>query len=253
MDAKPFAHELALLPELPLRERKVAERLRELPPEATVELLHDLVRLAEDKDEDARVALLACVALNRYEPVLGYEYLAQLYVSADDKGYADVKRLLATSEVRKRSKGSARVENEHVEKTLGERKELARVTRDRDLLDRLLFDRNPEVIKVLLKNPRIIERDVVKIGAMRPTSPRLLDEILRSPRWSPSYGVKKALAQNPYLQTNTAISLLSFLLAQDLKLIAESIELSDSVRGAAKELLARRSGSPDEPGGGLSC
>ena len=64
MDAKPFAHELALLPELLLREKKVAERLKDLPVEAAVELLHALVRLAETGDDDARIALLACVGLS---------------------------------------------------------------------------------------------------------------------------------------------------------------------------------------------
>jgi hypothetical protein len=252
VDAKPFARELALLPELPLRERKVGERLLELPIDAAVELLHDLVRLAETNDDDARVALLACVGLNRYEKILGYEYLAQLYVSADDKGYADVKRLLATSEAKRKPPRDGRVENEFVEKTLGERKELARVTRDRDLLDRLLFDRNPEVIRALLRNPRVIERDVVKIAAMRPTNPRLLEEILRHERWSSRYVVKKALAQNPYLPTNTAVSLLSYLLSQDLKQVTASLEISQTVRNAARELLARKNGDEEGSQGGLS-
>lgn len=239
MDAKPFAHELALLPELPLRERKVAERLQELPAPAACELLHDLVRLAEDNDEEARVALLACVALNRYEPVLGYEYLSELYLVADEKGYLDVKRLLTTREARKKPPKDG-VENEYVEKTLGERKELARVTRDRDVLDRLLFDRNSEVIRAVLSNPRVVEQDVVKIGAMRPTQPKILEEILRSARWASRYRIKLTLAQNPYLPTNNAVSLLPFLLTQDVRAIRDSLELSDAVRDAARQLLARR-------------
>lgn len=255
MDAKPFAHELALLPELPLREKKVAERLKELPVEAAVELLHSLVRLAETGDDDARIALLVCVELDRYEKALGYDYLAGLYVTADGMGYEDVKRLLTTSEARKRARKPGRVENEHVERTLGERTELARVTRDRDLLDRLLFDRNPLVIRTLLANPRIVERDVVKIAAMRPTSPKILDEIVRSGRWSPRYGVKKALVLNPYSPVNTAISLLTFLNAPDLDDVAASVEVSDALRSAARDLLARRArggSGEDGPPSGMS-
>lgn len=245
MDAKPFAHELALLDDLALREKKVAERLAELPVDAAAELLHDLVRLAEDNDAEAEVALLACVKLDRYEPVLGYEWLAQLYVAADDRGYPEVKRLLSTSEVRKRAPKDPRDENRFVERTLGERKELARNTRDRDLLDRLLFDRNPEVIRVLLDNPRVIERDAVKIAAMRPAPAEVLEVVLRSRRWSKCYTVKKALAFNPYLAVNTAVSLLSFLLAPDLRQAVQSTELAEPVRDAARGLLARREGNED--------
>ena len=251
MDAKPFAHELALLPELPLREKKVAERLKDLPVEAAVELLHSLVRLAETGDDDARIALLACVELDRYEKALGYHYLADLYVTADGMGYEEVKRLLTTSEARKRPRKTGRVENEYVERTLGERTELARVTRDRDLIDRLLYDRNPLVIRMLLANPRIVERDVVKVAAMRPTSPKILDEVVRSGRWSPRYAVKKALALNPYSPVNTAISLLTFLNRPDLDQVSESSEVSDSLRSAARELIARRArgGGGDGPSG----
>ena len=244
MDAKPFARELALLPELPQREAKVRERLRELPVEAAVELLHDLVRLAETADDDARIALLACVGLQRYEKSLGYDWLAAVYVSADDRGYEDVKRLLATSEVQRKPSKTGRIENQFVEKTVGECKALARNTRNRDLIDRLMFDRNPEVVKMLLINPRIIERDVVKMAAMRPTTPKVLYEIVRCPRWAPNYRVKKALALNPYLPVNDAVSLLCFLLRQDLQEVAGSLEVHERVARAARDLLARRTPEP---------
>jgi hypothetical protein len=249
VDSKPFARELALLPELPLREKKVSERLRDLPVDAVVELLHDLVRLAETGDDDARIALLACVGLQRYEKDLGYERLAAFYAEADQHGYEDVKRLLTTSEVRRRAgKGGPR-ENPFVEKTLGERKSLARGSRNRDLLDRMLFERNPEVMRVLLNNPRIIERDVVKVAAMRPSSPALLAEIVRSPRWAPNYTVKKALASNPYFPVNDAISLLTFLAKQDLEDLAGALDIHERVATAARSLLEkrRRGGGSEEP------
>ncbi|HVO29920.1 MAG TPA: hypothetical protein VMV18_04255 [bacterium] len=240
MNAKPFAHEVALLAELPQREAKVCERLSELPVDAAVELLHDLIQLAEEADEDAQLALLACVALPKFMPVLGYDKLADLYVTADDLGYEDVKGLMTTSQVRKRAPKESRVENEFVEKTLGERKALARSSRDRDLLDRLLFDHNPAVIRELLRNPRIIERDVVKLASMRPTTPVVLYEVLRHPKWSGEYRVKKALVFNPYLPVNDATSLLRLLLKQDLREVAKAGELHESVTRAARELLERR-------------
>lgn len=242
-----------MLPELPQREAKVCERLKDLPVDAAVELLHDLIRLAENADEDARLALLACVSLPKFIDALGYEKLSQLYVEADDKGYDDVKGLMTTSEVRKRAPRDGRVENEFVEKTLGERKALARSSRDRDLLDRLLFDQNPVVIRELLRNPRIIERDVVKLASMRPSTPDRLYEVLRHPKWSAEYRVKKALAFNPYLPVNDAISLLPFLLAQDLREAASDHELHAKVAAAAREMLDRRARAADgEDEGGSS-
>lgn len=239
MDAKPFAHELALLPEPGQREAKLVERLADLPVDAAVELLHGLVRLAEAADPEARIALQSCVGLSRFEPVLGYERLAALYIEADGKGYEEVKRLLSNTEVRRKAPRDG-VENEFLERTLGERTALARTTRDRDLLDRLLHDRNPRVIRNLLLNSRLVERDVVMLAAARPTSPDVLDEILRSPRWAPRYAVKKALALNPYLPVGEAVSLLPMLTAPDLEEVSIALEVAVAVRDAAREILARR-------------
>ena len=243
MDAKPFAHELALLPELLQREAKLVERIQELPVGAAVELLHELVDLAAVGDEEARVALAPCVGLARFEAELGYERLADLYIAADERGYDDVKRLLSSTEVKKKPPKGA-VENEFLERTLGERTALARSTRDRDLLDRLLRDRNPKVIHNLLLNPRIVERDVVQLAATRPSSPAVLHEVLRSAKWSTRLAVRKALALNPYLPVGEAVTILPMLTAPDLEDVAAALEVSDAVRDAAREVLARRRPGP---------
>lgn len=239
MDAKPFAHELALLSEAAQREAKLVERLRDLPADAAVELLHGLVTLAEAADSEARVALQCCVGMARFEDVLGYARLAELYVAADDRGHDEVKSLLSRNEVKKKAPAGA-PENEFVERTLGERTALARTTRDRDLLDRLIRDRNPKVIQNLLLNPRLVERDVIRVAALRPTSPDVLHELLRSAKWSPRYAVKKALVLNPYLPVGEALTLLPLLTSPDLEEVATTHDVSDAVRDSAREVLARR-------------
>ena len=59
--------------------------------------------------------------------------------------------------------------------TLGERKSLARRP-DRAMLDRLLHDPHPDVIRRLLRNPRLTEDDVVRLAARRPGRPEVLVE-----------------------------------------------------------------------------
>lgn len=245
VDAKPFAHELALLSEPSQRDAKLVQRLADLPVPAAVELLHDLVILAENADLEARIALQCCVGLTRFEPELGYERIAEIYVEADDRGYEEVKRLVSNAEVKRRALKDG-VENEHLERTLGERTSLARTTRDRDLLDRLIRDRNPKVIQNLLLNPRLIEGDVVRIAALRPSSPAVLHEILRSAKWSTRYGVKKALALNPYFPVGEAATLLPMLTAPDLEQISTTLDVAAAVRDAAREILARRRPSNEE-------
>lgn len=239
MDAKPFARELACLREPAQREAKLLERLQELPPEAAVEVLHGLVQLAATSDEDARVALGTCVGLSRFEKALGYERLAELYLAADDRGYDEVKRMLRAHEVKKKPPRDG-VENEFLEKPLGERTELARTTRDRNLLDRLLRDRNPRVVANLLLNARLVEADAVLLAASRPATPAVLHEVMRSNRWFPRVAVKKALALNPYLPVGEAVAILPVLPGPDLEEIAASLEVADAVRETAREILARR-------------
>lgn len=247
MDAKPFARELACLREPAQREAKLLERLRELPPDAAVEVLHELMLLAVDADEDARIALGTCVGLARFESALGYERVSALYLAADERGYDEVKRMLRSSEVKRKPPRDG-VENEFLEKPLGERTELARTTRDRNLLDRLLRDRNPRVIANLLRNARLVETDVVLIAASRPSSPALLNEVMRSHKWFARIAVKRALALNPYLPVGEVMAILPSLPAPDLEEVVASLEVAAAVRETAREIVARRqgSGSKDE-------
>ncbi len=108
-----------------------------------------------------------------------------------------------------------RAENPHLDLSAGERTAKARRF-DRMTLDRLMHDRDPRIIRALLDNPRLVERDVVRIAAMRPTLGEILELIASHPRWSPAYRVRKALAFNPHTPSALARQLLPTLLRQDL-------------------------------------
>ncbi len=106
--------------------------------------------------------------------------------------------------------------NEHLDEPVGIRRGWAR-GRDRNRLDRLLHDRDWRVIRLLLDNPRIVERDVVKVAAMRPTRPEVLELVAQHRRWASRYPVRKALALNPYTPTPIVRRLLPTLMKQDLR------------------------------------
>lgn len=123
--------------------------------------------------------------------------------------------------------------------TLGERKFLAR-GHDRMMLDRLLRDPHPDVIRQVLRNPRITEIDVVLLAARRPTYPDLQVEIAKSARWSPRPRIRVALVQNPYTPPTIAVPILPLLLRNELNQVAHATDLPRIVRAAALDLLDRR-------------
>jgi hypothetical protein len=136
--------------------------------------------------------------------------------------------------------------------TLGERKALAR-GRDRFMLDRLLRDPHPAVIRNILSNPRVTEDDVIRLASRRPTFPDVQVEIARSPRFGHRPRVRLAIVQNPFSPTSLSVPLVPLLVKQDLASVVAGTELPAVVRAAAIELLQRRppisspSGSEPDP------
>jgi hypothetical protein len=141
----------------------------------------------------------------------------------------------------------AQHENEHLDRPSGVRRSLAR-GRDRYLLDRVLHDRDPGVIRNLLDNPRLVERDVVRVAAMRPTRPEILRSVADHPRWSARYAGRLALGCNPYTPVPIAIRLVSTLLKQDLGDLATSAALPGALLEAVRVELDGRSRLGDRPG-----
>ncbi len=129
--------------------------------------------------------------------------------------------------------------NRHLDVPLGNRRALAR-GRDRNVLDRLMHDRDHRVISILLDNPRIVERDVVRIAAMRPTRHEVLRCIAGHARWSTRYRVRKALACNPHTPDAIARRLLPTLMRQDVRHALESGVLPAELEAEARAVLRQR-------------
>ncbi len=107
---------------------------------------------------------------------------------------------------------------------LGTRKSLARKP-DFKMIQKIARDQDHRVIKNLLDNPRLTERDVLKIGSTRPTSPRVLEEIYNNRKWIARYSVKKAIVLNPCSPLPLALSLLTYLKPTDLEEVLHIGEL----------------------------
>lgn len=123
--------------------------------------------------------------------------------------------------------------------SLGARRSMSK-SWDRKVLDKLLSDPDPMVVDNLLNNPKITERDILKMASKRPNSPEILRIISVHRAWSKRYLVRKAIALNPYAAPAVSIALLDFLMATDLKLIAGDKTLHPEVKTAAGELIKKR-------------
>ena len=94
------------------------------------------------------------------------------------------------------------------------------------------------MIRALLDNPRLVERDAIKIAALRPTAPEVLEEVAQHARWGRNYRVKKALVFNPCTPTSLSRQLLRTLLRQDLLAVRDTGSVGTELRADANLLLA---------------
>jgi hypothetical protein len=123
--------------------------------------------------------------------------------------------------------------------TLGERKSLARRP-DRETLQRLFADPHPEVMRRLLRNPRLTEDDVVRLAARRPGRGEQLAEIAREPRWVHRPRVRIALVMNPATPPEMAARIAGLLLRPELELVVRSPGVPAAIRAVCVEHLDRR-------------
>ena len=133
--------------------------------------------------------------------------------------------------------------------TLGERKSLAR-THDRSLIQRVVRDPHPDVVRILLDNPSLTEEDVVRVCATRPNDPEVLQTVYRHRRWVVRYRPRNAIVRNPDTPLDTALLLAPLLRRVELKEAATSSELAPALRLSCKQILetrAARSEPPDPP------
>lgn len=238
-----FVRRILALEDRGIRAHATAERLRRVDAHLCLALLTGILARSEARDGRAQEVLLDLTTTRPLVEMLGYAPARRLYELAWRRGQHSVARMFLSPES---LAGKAPPPNDKAsenralpDQSLGMRKAWARSS-DRLRLDRLIFDRNPMVIRLLLANPRIVERDVVRIAAMRPTQPGALLAVFEHRKWISRYRVKTALAANPHTPLDVALALLPHLQAPDLQHLAGSRLLLHDVRRAARDLLVLR-------------
>ena len=220
-----------------MRRTAMRTALQELAPAEAAAALEAILLPDSPRASMSAKAAASAVSLFTTGPSLPYLFAAELYEAAVTRGYEAVRRLLLRGGAqRKPGEGELVPDPRVARRSLGERKYLARKS-DPDLIDRLLFDPDPSVLTNLLANPRMTEREAVRIASHRPGVPDVLRLVASHPRWARRESVRRALVRNPYTPSEIGANLAPFLLDQDLRAIAADETLHEQVRQAAREVL----------------
>jgi hypothetical protein len=208
---------LIALPGGPMRDLAAVRRLEELPPDEAAAVLEAALRLARRSEIDGAVAWSLCRAVLP-NGGLGYEQRAEIYQAARERQLLAAGLLLEPPPIRTAPRGepSAAAAGDL---SLGHRRSMAR-SLPRDQVDRLAADADPRVVQELLRNPKLTEREVLRMATRRPARADVLEAIGSAPRWSPRLRIRSALARNPYTPPTLALRLLPHLPRTELKQIA---------------------------------
>jgi len=224
-----------------MRARAVTRHLEDLGPDGAARVLGELLGRGV---EGSTVAVAAFgQALLDVEGGFAYEWKVELYASARGLGLDEVAALLLWPPPHRtweepRDKADPRLA--HL--SLGEKKTLARLRRDPDLLARLAAEGEPAVVRELLRNPLLTEDFAVRIASRRPVRPETLRCLYEERRWRTRAAVRRALARNPYVETGIALAILPMLALRDLIAIATDGALHVEVRAQARRVAAGRRG-----------
>lgn len=232
---------LAALPEERMRLDLLGRRLGAIDPEDAARCLDEIYKAGPQPRN--RICRATLVNHDSLKEILGKDAYSRISKAAVRLGFGKVARLF--SDLRPVKAGLSGYDKEEEAAmefiSLGRRRSLAR-SRIKDTIDRLLSDPDPVVVANLLNNPRITEKEVLKIASKRPGSPAILKLIAGHRVWSKRYDVVKAVAMNPYAPPKVSVALLEFLMTQDLKALSEDRNVHPAVRQGAHELLAQRGG-----------
>jgi hypothetical protein len=219
-----------------MRRHRFAEALGALDLKAAAVCLDVIWSDAGGDRREAAAILQPLATLSALEPLLGREALDAMRGALRRLGYTETWRLLEREE-RKPVDGEDGVSvAPRPSEPVGARISMARRALPR-LIDRLLADPDDRVIATLLGNPRLTEREVLKLVSSPRVSPGSLEALARDPRWERRYSVALALAFNARTPIHIGLALLPRLLRQDLAEVAASERLPAFVRERAKALL----------------
>jgi len=249
--AKPFEElieRLARLDEIEMRMGLLCEQIESLSDDAAVELFDATHRGASLGQTDAQRVFLA-LGWALFEPRLQAKRseLGTMARRAELHHVADF--LIPPPDANPALDDTRRIPDLGRGRplTLGERKSLAR-THERDLIQRVVRDPHPDVVRILLDNPSLTELDVVRICAIRPNDSQVLQAVYRHRRWVVQYRPRNAIVRNPHTPLDTALLLAPLLHKRELEQAASSSELAPALRLSSKMIVELRAARAQAPG-----
>jgi molybdopterin-guanine dinucleotide biosynthesis protein A len=238
--ARQLAARVAPLADEDMRRAIVRETLSSMDASSAADLLEALLTPDAPREAATSAAATACIAVFAGGETLPYDLVAELYEVATRRGYEAVRRLLLKPGARRvPTDGELGPDPRLGDRPLGERKWLARKA-DPELIDRLLFDPDPAVLENLLANPRMTEREALRIAAHRPGAPDVLRLLAKDRRFGKRERVRRALVRNPYTPVEVATNLLALLPDRDLREVSQDGTLHPQVREAAGSVFRSR-------------
>jgi hypothetical protein len=123
------------------------------------------------------------------------------------------------------------------ELTLGEKMSAAR-TGPRPLIHLLIREKDPRVIQAVLRNPQLIEDDLLVLINNEHTPAEVLQIIGVDFKWCVRYAIRLALVRNPETPLSVALSFLSKLRNSDLRAVKLSPDTPELIRRTAHRILS---------------
>jgi len=232
---------LLSLPDVTLRVGWLRAHLNELRDGEAAEVLSDLCEDGERADPDSREALLIVAMLLAADG--DSPFVERLRQHAEERRLLSLARLLrrggeASPAGRSRSEPPVPDYGAGREVTVGERRSMAR-SHNRKVLEKLLRDPHPLVLRQLLGNPRLTEDDIVRLAARRPLHSAIVEVLAESPRWLRRPRVRLTLLLNPGTPEPVSMPLLAVCTRCELLEVVHGVDAPLTLRGAAQELLER--------------
>jgi hypothetical protein len=223
-----------------MRTAILAEYLRLLPVAELLEVVRIIMERAERKVPRYQEAYFSLIDSEFFLSLIGPERVSEIVLQARETGCLEILRLFSPGDPERERQvpGDLEIPAGLEYLTLGEKKSLAKGKRTL-LLEKLLFDPDPSVIRNILQNPRLTELEVIRIASRRPIPGAVLRVIFENHRWIKRYRVKRTLILNPHTPVEVSRNLLGYMLQPDLEEVSRDLSLNLQVREEAAFLLGK--------------
>lgn len=104
----------------------------------------------------------------------------------------------------------------------------------------LLKDLNPSVARLIIRNPRISDLEIVRIAKDMGTPADVLDAIGKNRKWVQNPEVKSAIVRNPRTPSRLALRQLALLSTKEISLLAKSQHVRENIKREALKVLTQR-------------